>query len=67
MTSKKLLTLSQRHQYFQEVLFKKEDEQIRKELMLNYVAEEIADLPKFFYLHLYMTRLKRIVTGIFKN
>ena len=67
MTIKKPLTLSERHQYFQDVLFEKEDEQIRKELMLNYVAEELAALPKFYTLYLFKIRLKRIIKSIFKN
>lgn len=67
MTIKKSLTLSERHQYFQDVLFEKEDKQIRKELMLNYVAEEIAALPKFYTLYLFKCKLRRIIKSIFKN
>ena len=67
MTSTKPLTLRERHQFIEEVLFEKEQEQISKELMLNYVAEEIAALPKFYTLYLFKYRLKRIIKSIFKN
>lgn len=67
MTSTKPLTLRERHQFIEDVLFEKEQEQISKELMLNYVAEEIAALPKFYTLYLFKCKLRRIIKSIFKN
>jgi hypothetical protein len=67
MTSKKLLTLQEMHQFSENIFYELQDEKIKKELMLSEVQKQIDELPKFLSIHLFVLRFKRIIRRIFNN